>query len=169
MTYQIVETIPNGDTDKATYHIVDDSVNSYGEPSPYFSLVVAEYCRLSGENPDAIDSAHSTVYRNMETAHITTIDQHIGNHEPSGLPEMRLLEVRTALSDYIPTADFERMSPQEQEECLTELAIIHDAMVALESLDCDRRATAKEWLTDNQGCDFPSVASLVRRAIQESA
>ena len=104
----------------------------------------------------------------METRFNTTVDQHMGNHEPSGMGETRLFEVRTDLSDYIPTADFERMSAVEQTGCLAELASIHNAMVELQSLDSDRREIAKESLTDNQGCDFSNVASLVRRAIQES-
>ena len=61
MSYQIIETIINGDTDKATYQIVDAIGAPIGESSPHFSLVVEEYCRLTGEDADMIDSAHETV------------------------------------------------------------------------------------------------------------
>ena len=100
---------------------------------------------------------------------ITTVDQHIANHEATGLRETRFVEVRTDLSDYIPTVDFDAMSEQDQNWAVETLADIHNASVELASLDADHRAAATEWLADYGATDFDGVAPMIRKAIRETA
>lgn len=104
-----------------------------------------------------------------ERLHITTVDQHIGNHEPTGMRQTRFVEVRTDLADYVPTVDFEKQTPDDQRSTLEILADIHKANVELASLDSEHRAAAKEWLADYGSTDFDGCASMIRKAIRETS
>jgi DNA-binding XRE family transcriptional regulator len=104
-----------------------------------------------------------------ERLHITTVDQHVGNHKPTGMRETCFVEVRTDLSDYVPTVDFEKQTPDDQRLTLEILAEIHEANVALAELDADHRAAAQEWLADYGTTDFDGVAPMIRKAIRETS
>lgn len=100
-------------------------------------------------------------------SHKTTIDQHRGEHEATGLPIYQLHEVTTEFGDYSQERWVD-LSADDREYWLDVLADIHAARVELEGLDDDTRRLAKDLLSA-EDCDDPGqVASLIRRSIAEA-
>ena len=83
----------------------------------------------------------------------TTIDQHQGNH-PTGLRVMALTQVVTECGC-------------DQPECQCDIAALHDARVALASLDADQRAEAIELVTRAQPEDADAETAATMAAVEE--
>lgn len=73
----------------------------------------------------------------------STIDQHTGTH-PTGL-------CMTQLCDVVTTYDLDADDPKER----VWVDRVHEARVALESLDVDQRNRAKDWLIAHGDGDDP--------------
>lgn len=103
-----------------------------------------------------------------ETRLSTTIEQHIGS-DAGGARYVRSINVVTKQDDFISYLDWNKMADRDPQAFADELARIHEATVALESLDAEPRAAAKEWLAANNIRSFDGIADLIREAIREAA
>jgi hypothetical protein len=101
--------------------------------------------------------------------HVTTVDQHIGNH-PTGMREMQLKEIRTSFSDYDPDHLWAELSDDDRETWDSTLADIHAARVEMAELDCDTREAAETLLCEATvyGCEVTDEAEFIRNAIAEA-
>jgi hypothetical protein len=99
--------------------------------------------------------------------HRTTIDQHRGDHEATGLPIYQLTDVITSFSDYSQER-WERLSADDREWWEATLADIHAARVELAELPYEHRNATEEGLEGEGQCDVDNYAALIRRAISTS-
>ena len=99
--------------------------------------------------------------------HKTTIDQHQGTHEATGLSIHHLHDVITDLSPYA-DRNWDDLSAEDQALWAETTEAYHDACVELESLDADTRERAKEILLNCDSSDLESMSHMVRRAIGEA-
>lgn len=95
----------------------------------------------------------------------TTVDQHKGDHEATGLRICEFKDVVTDFDDYFPGIDWEALPESDRAEYERELGEIHEAMVAMESLDADDRAAAREALALMATDDPWQSARFIRDAI----
>ena len=97
----------------------------------------------------------------------TTVDQHVGTHEPTGLPETRLTEVRTDISDYVSADDWNALADKDRRAATKDLYELHAARVDLASLPADDREKVQAEI-EAAGCiDFTDIAPAIQRAIRE--
>jgi hypothetical protein len=96
----------------------------------------------------------------------TTVDQHKGDHEATGLRITGFTDVVTDFGDHFPGIDWDGLSDADREEYTRELGEIHEAMIALESLDADAREAAKEHLATTSTDDPWNSARFIRDAIE---
>lgn len=100
-------------------------------------------------------------------SHKTTIDQHKGTHNPTGMRITEYKDVTTAFSDFSQER-WESLSVDDQAWWSERLEAIHSAEVELESLDAEHRARVREWLLDNPANGVDDAASQIRQAITEA-
>lgn len=99
--------------------------------------------------------------------HKTTIDQHRGNHEPTGLPIFQLHDIVTDFAD-LSQDSWDELDTEAQQWWCDVIADYHDACVALESLDAAPRSRAREILLESGADDVEDCAGTIRRAIAEA-
>lgn len=95
----------------------------------------------------------------------TTIEQHTGTR-PNGLREVRLHKIVTDWSNVsCDGGDWTRLADKDREWYWQYVREVHEAVVALESLDCEARAAAKDWLAE-QDVDLETEARLTLAAVE---
>jgi hypothetical protein len=95
----------------------------------------------------------------------TTIDQHRGIHAATGMEIHQYHDVTTSFSDYCQER-WEDLSADDREYWEETIPAIHEAMVALESLDSDAREVAKEYITDHPVDRADDCPAVIRDAIR---
>jgi len=93
----------------------------------------------------------------------TTIEQHAGDH-PTGGRIRELVTIRTSWLDDADEGPWETLSAKDQAYWWDYVRELHDARVALASLDCDERAAAQEWLLEHDDYDMETCADALRKA-----
>lgn len=99
--------------------------------------------------------------------HKTTVDQHIGIHEPTGMTETRLTDIITRFSDYSQES-WESLSREDQEWWAEVLEDIHAAECEQANLEPEHRERVAEWLLDEHH-ELDNCAPMIRRAIKATA
>lgn len=99
--------------------------------------------------------------------HTSTIDQHQGTHEATGLPIYSLVTITTDFSDYSQES-WDGQSAEDQEWWAEMIADIHDARVEMANLDADAYERASAILESSDCNDVGDLAAVSRRAIAEA-
>lgn len=93
----------------------------------------------------------------------TTIDQHVGVHQPTGLMETRLKEIRTSFTDHCEgKPSWDEMSSDEQQWWHSTLEDIHAATVELAECEPEIREEVNQIQFDG---DLEDYAAWLRREI----
>lgn len=101
-----------------------------------------------------------------EPSHVTTIDQHAGDHS-TGLPEMQLAEVCTYYSHHSQES-WESLDADAKTWWVETLADLHAAEVELAECNAGVRAAAKELIADRMPPDdLESAPAIIRGAIED--
>ena len=99
----------------------------------------------------------------------TTIDQHRGTHDGTGLPIFVLTDVVTDLSSH-GERRWDALTAEDRAWWEATTEDVHHATVALESLDDAARVRARRIIEEDdatgQGCDLEYAATVIRQAIE---
>ena len=99
--------------------------------------------------------------------YINTVDQHVGDHH-TGMRMVQLVEIRTDVSDYVPYAEWEVLSPQEREDFERTVETLHDLRLRVAELDYKPRAAVEQAISDAQPEDIDAEIAVYHAALDEN-
>jgi hypothetical protein len=144
--------------------------HNHTEPSTQGGFVMKFFIRGMDaiRNPEDLESTgHLTKDQAMPyPKHKTTIDQHRGIHDPSGLPIYALTDVVTDLSPYADRA-WDDLSADDREWWVDVTSAYHAARVALASLEADARERIQSIVEEDVACELDNQALAIYHAIAQ--